>query len=640
VVHTAQAADGHSQLFLRGAISGSNGLTKSGSGELFLESTASTFGGPTTINAGMVIFAGSIAANAPSALGSSSADVVINAGVTDGQYVGLSSVAAGATFERNIVVQRNANSLAYIGAYGGLAATFTGQVSIGSGYLNLFGNIEPEMLTLSGAISGAGGLQEPGTQFPSLQHLRITAANTYSGGTVIRAGQWEVGSDSALGTGTVFFVGNNVDGSVQTGALQATNGPRTLANRLVLRATPVFSGNDALTFTGPVDLGSIPREVNVSSAADVTLAGAVGRGGLTKTGSGRLILSGPNTFNGQAVVAEGTLQAAHGSALGAATGPTMPGQATFITGSGTLELAGNISSAEAIYLGSDGAPITGSSPTGNLRSISGNNTLTGQLALDNLATVGVDAGSTLTLTATSVDNTTSANAALRKVGGGTLAVRNVRVPTLAISEGTVRVTSAGAPVGTSRISSLTVNAGAVLDLTNNALVYDYAATSPLTSVRSLLAAGQIVTTAAQAGARVGYAEASSVFTGTFPQSFAGQAVDNTTVLLLQTLAGDANLDRLVNFADLVSLAQNYNQGPNLVWRSGDFNYDGTVNFPDLVLLAQNYNRTASASLTAAAVTAQFGTELGADWAMAQSLVPEPTALGLLALALPLARRRR
>src|SRR6185503_20049488 len=73
------------------------------------------------------------------------------------------------------------------------------------------------------------------------------------------------------------------------------------------------------------------------------------------------------------------------------------------------------------------------------------------------------------------------------------------------------------------------------------------------------------------------------------------------------LAGDANRDRKVDFADLVVLAQNYNAtGRN--WSSGDFNYDTQVEFQDLVTLAQNYNATlpagapepiaASASMTA------------------------------------------
>ncbi len=56
------------------------------------------------------------------------------------------------------------------------------------------------------------------------------------------------------------------------------------------------------------------------------------------------------------------------------------------------------------------------------------------------------------------------------------------------------------------------------------------------------------------------------------------------------LAGDANRDRTVGFADLVELARNYNTTGN-TFSQGNFDYspDGLIGFSDLVLLARNYN---------------------------------------------------
>ena len=64
--------------------------------------------------------------------------------------------------------------------------------------------------------------------------------------------------------------------------------------------------------------------------------------------------------------------------------------------------------------------------------------------------------------------------------------------------------------------------------------------------------------------------------GTFPQNF-------------NSRRGDANRDGLVNFADLLILAQNYGT-TGKTFSQGNFDYDvaGNVNFADLLLLAQRY----------------------------------------------------
>jgi hypothetical protein len=93
--------------------------------------------------------------------------------------------------------------------------------------------------------------------------------------------------------------------------------------------------------------------------------------------------------------------------------------------------------------------------------------------------------------------------------------------------------------------------------------------------------------------------------------------------------GDTNADHTVDFDDLLTLAQNYRRADGVTWFSGDFDADARVDFNDLVLLAQHYRSFN--------VTADFSS----DWAMAQSLVPEPGTLGVALLATSvLAIRRR
>lgn len=70
---------------------------------------------------------------------------------------------------------------------------------------------------------------------------------------------------------------------------------------------------------------------------------------------------------------------------------------------------------------------------------------------------------------------------------------------------------------------------------------------------------------------------------------AGQPLTTPLTFEFFILRGDANRDRVVNFDDLLIVAQNYGQsGRN--FSQGNFNYsaDGLVNFDDLLIVAQNY----------------------------------------------------
>ena len=193
-----------------------------------------------------------------------------------------------------------------------------------------------------------------------------------------------------------------------------------------------------------------------------------------------------------------------------------------------------------------------------------------------------------------------------------------------------------------RTSSLTLAGSGTLELGDNAAVLDYTTgSSPASAIRAAIITGRtgggkgIVATKTAADTRtaIGYAEASAVGS---PTTFLGETgIDSTTLLIRVTLKGDATLNGTVGFEDLVLLAQNYN-GTGKVWSEGDFDYNSTVDFSDLVSLAQNYNSTFSVEEAAGT----FGGDFASDWALAQSLVPEPTTLGVMMGASTLILRRR
>jgi len=230
------------------------------------------------------------------------------------------------------------------------------------------------------------------------------------------------------------------------------------------------------------------------------------------------------------------------------------------------------------------------------------------------------------------------------------------VKALTVNTGGTAIVSAGTlKVGSNTTATpLVISANGRVDLRNNAMVVDYSpgsAAPAMQSVRSLIVAGYnggafngtgiaSTTVAATAGRAIGYAQASEVL-GAAGGTFLGQAADGDSILVRQTLAGDATLDGTVDFNDLVHLAQNYNTTVSATtdswWFNGDFTYDGMVDFNDLVKLAQNYN-TALPSEAIPGAPVNFSADLAAAFAA----VPEPGTLGLLGLAgcAVMSRRRR
>jgi hypothetical protein len=210
---------------------------------------------------------------------------------------------------------------------------------------------------------------------------------------------------------------------------------------------------------------------------------------------------------------------------------------------------------------------------------------------------------------------------------------------------TVRLTASNGEASSVTNLSLDGSAGAwnsLLDIGKSAVVIDYTGASPLTTIADQIAAARsldwigmgIGSSAAHGDAMAGVAvaEASVLMALSAGQTaqFMGQTLDSTSLIVRYTRAGDANLDGVVNFADLVTVAQNYGKNAgNGSWSEGDFNYDAKVNFSDLVMVAQNYG----GAVGAGAVFSPSA-DFSGDMAQAFDSVPEPAGV-LFLLLLPL-----
>src|SRR5436309_4912726 len=247
-------------------------------------------------------------------------------------------------------------------------------------------------LTISGVISGAGGLTKSGSGT-----VTLSAANTYTGVTTINVGTIAIAADAGLGA---------APGAPTAGKLTFGGG--------TLRTTASFTvaANRGIALTGA---GTISTDPGTTLTYGGIIAGA---SPLTKAGTGTLIVSGANTYTGATAISAGTLQ------LGA-TNAVPSGSAVTVSGGATFDLRGF----------SDG-----------IGSLAGGGTVTSSAAGAVTLTGGGNNSST---TFSGVIQNGSGTVALTKTGTGTLTLSGTNTYTgvTTINAGTVAI-AADAGLGT------------------------------------------------------------------------------------------------------------------------------------------------------------------------------------------------
>ncbi len=174
--------------------------------------------------------------------------------------------------------------------------------------------------TFAGNISGTGTLEKRGAGT-----LTLTGANSHSGDTMVEGGELKAGASGALSA--------NGSYTVNAGTLNLNGFNRTITG---------LSGSG-----GDVQLGSATLTVS-QTADGTYSGVIAGTGALTKAGAGKLTLAGNNTYTGGTTVSAGTLQGNHQSLQGdiinsASLVLDQSADGTFtgnISGTGTLEKRG------------------------------------------------------------------------------------------------------------------------------------------------------------------------------------------------------------------------------------------------------------------------------------------------------------
>jgi len=341
---------------------------------------------------------------------------------------------------------------------GGSGATLTetgGQTDTISATITLADNLTTTVggsLTISGAIGGSGSFTKSGTGF-----LKLTSANTFSGGLNINAGTVQLntgGTLNALGSGKVTIGDANNTGLSAQLEYSGTSGTNTFSNAIDVRgngaATLSITGWNAI-FNGAVDLGNnLLVSANNNGGSAITFGGGV-------TGTGNLVIqsnaanptggTGTITFQTNALNFNGTITnsgtttntvGGHNAVITSVIGPLVTGitqdstnSALVLSGTNTFTgpisilkgtvRAGAVAGGQAFGIGS---AVTLADVAGARLDLFGNSQTIGSLAGGGTTGGNVTLGSgTLTVGNASTTNfagAISGTGGLIKLGAGTL----------------------------------------------------------------------------------------------------------------------------------------------------------------------------------------------------------------------------
>ncbi len=262
--NTTLGGSGNGAVTLNGAISGAGSLTKTTTGNLFINNSENTYSGGTTINAGTVLLQG---AHFTAPFGTGPVTIT-NAGVD------LNA----ATFANDMVL-----SSATLSNNNGFSTNLSGAITLTGTTILDSGNSGKNQI--SGPISGSGGVTKIGI---SSSPWNFSGINTYSGNTTVNAGSITLADNGGLrfvltdsasnkvtGAGTATL---NGDFTIDTSAVTVTTGTWTLVDTAIKSFGATFTvvdftpNGDGVTWA-MTDSGKTWTFVETTGVLTLTVAG-------------------------------------------------------------------------------------------------------------------------------------------------------------------------------------------------------------------------------------------------------------------------------------------------------------------------------------------------------------------------------
>jgi autotransporter-associated beta strand protein len=287
------------RMTVRGPITGTGGLAKTGNGILLL-TVSNSYSGTTDIQGGKFYLgsagrlgSGTVTiasgANLDFGTGSGQTNIVANNVSGDGTII-QSTPSTDTRITGNITSTGglNINNGTLRIGNGGTTGSYSGDATVASGAVLAFARTNAYIHT--GKISGAGNVTKV-----NAGDVTLTASNDYSGVTSLFDGTLVAGDANALSTGDITFRSEG-------------------ENTGTIRYTAASAGTDwaprIVNSSGTVRLDTDGNNVNLAGVIDSS-----NTNGLAKSGAGTLTLGSANTYRGNTTVDAGTLQLAASGAL-------------------------------------------------------------------------------------------------------------------------------------------------------------------------------------------------------------------------------------------------------------------------------------------------------------------------------------
>jgi autotransporter-associated beta strand protein len=279
-----------------------------------------TYTGQTRVIDGTLLLTANAPNGAPGSLGNATSAIEMGTAATPAAKPITLKATNGVTVARNINVNNFGATVSIEGENG--PAIFSGDVVLNKSVD--FNPIGSAVLDFTGTISGVGGIRQAGN---SGGVLRMFGTNTYNGTTTVGHGIMRV--EGNVLPSTPGPLGNSssaiILGATGLNTLEfRTDGPYTIARDIVNTISPysiTIGGNtaSASTFSGNLSLAA-NATLDATSSGSVTFSGNISGATKLTVNTGRITLTGNNTYTGGTLLGNGSGITVVGSDTALSTG--------------------------------------------------------------------------------------------------------------------------------------------------------------------------------------------------------------------------------------------------------------------------------------------------------------------------------